>query len=55
MQIHFNKVLKSEYRQDGDKLAYMVGLDIARNEEDKNSVYRVDYTDRRGNTSILEM
>ncbi|MGB5505843.1 MAG: TonB-dependent receptor [Sulfurovum sp.] len=40
---------KSEYRQDGERLAYMVGLDIARNEEDKNSVYRVDYTDRRGN------
>ena len=41
---------KSEYRKDGDKLAYMVGLDIARNEEDKNSKYRVDYTDRRGNS-----
>ncbi len=37
---------KSEYRMDGDKLAYMVGLDIARNEEDKNSKYRVDYTGR---------
>jgi len=40
---------KSEYRQDSDKLAYMVGLDIARNDEDKNSKYRVDYRDRRGN------
>ena len=43
------KGLKSEYRMDGDKLAYMVGLDLARNQEDKNSKYRVDYTDRRGN------
>ena len=41
---------KSEYRQDGDRLAYMVGLDVARNDEDKNSKYRVDYTDRRGNS-----
>lgn len=40
--------IKSEYRKDGDKLAYMVGLDIARNEEDKSSAYRVDYTDRKG-------
>ena len=40
---------KSEYRQDGDKIAYMVGLDIARNDEDKDSQYRVDYTDRRDN------
>ena len=38
--------LKSEYRMDSDKLAYMVGLDLARNEEDKNSIYRVDYTGR---------
>ena len=38
--------LKSEYRMDGEKLAYMVGLDIARNEEDRNSKYRVDYTGR---------
>jgi iron complex outermembrane receptor protein len=38
--------LKSEYRMDSDKLAYMVGLDLARNEEDKNSKYRVDYTGR---------
>lgn len=45
--------LKSEYRQDGDTLAYMVGLDIARNEEDKNSKYRVDYTDRRGNAFLI--
>ena len=41
---------KSEYRQDGDKLAYMLGLDVARNDEDKNSKYRVDYTDRRDNS-----
>ena len=39
---------KSEYRKDGDKLAYMVGLDIARNEEDKNSKYRVNYTSGTG-------
>lgn len=38
--------LKSEYRMDGEKLAYMVGLDIARNEEDRNNKYRVDYTGR---------
>jgi len=35
------KGLKSEYKQDSDKLAYMLGLDIARNEEDKNSVGRI--------------
>jgi len=45
--------LKSEYRQDGDQLAYMAGIDIARNDEDKNSVYRVDYTDRRGNEFFI--
>ena len=44
---------KSEYRQDGDSLAYMVGLDIARNDEDKNSKYRVDYTDRRRNSYVI--
>lgn len=38
--------LKSEYRVDGDTIASMLGLSIARNEEDKNSVYRVDYTSR---------
>lgn len=43
------KGFKSEYRKDDEKLAFMVGLDIARNDEDKNSQYRVDYTDRRGN------
>lgn len=47
------KGFKSEYRMDGDKLAYMVGIDIARNEEDKNSKYRVDYTDRRGNEFFI--
>jgi iron complex outermembrane receptor protein len=36
--------IKSEYRIDGQKLAGMIGLDIARNEEDKNSKYRVVYT-----------
>lgn len=45
--------LKAEYRKDGDKLAYMVGLDIARNEEDKNSVYRVDYNDSRGGQHFI--
>ena len=38
--------LKSEYRMDGDKLAYMIGLDIAKNEEDRNRKYRVNYTGR---------
>ena len=38
--------VKSEYRMDGDTLAYMVGLDVARNEEDRNNKYRVDYTGR---------
>ncbi len=43
---------KSEYRMDGDKLAYMLGVDIARNEEDRNSKYRVDYnTTSRGVTT----
>lgn len=37
---------------DGDKLAYMLGVDIARNEEDRNSKYRVDYnTTSRGVTT----
>ncbi len=35
--------LKSEYRIDGQDLAGMIGLDIARNEEKKNTVYIVDY------------
>ena len=38
--------LKSEYRLNGKSLAGMIGLDIARNEEEKNSKYRVDYTSR---------
>ncbi|MEN8304035.1 MAG: TonB-dependent receptor [Campylobacterota bacterium] len=38
--------LKSEYRLDGTKIASMLGLDLARNEEDRNTKYRVDYTDR---------
>jgi len=45
--------LKSEYRMDGETLAYMVGLDLARNEEDKNSKYRVDYTDRKRNEFFI--
>jgi len=40
------KGLKSEYRLDGDTIASMIGIDIARNDEEKNSVYRVDYTSR---------
>ncbi|MEA3373422.1 MAG: TonB-dependent receptor [Campylobacterota bacterium] len=40
--------IKSELRNDSEVLATMIGLDLANNEEDKNSVYRVDYTDRRG-------
>lgn len=40
------KGIKSEYRIDGDRLASMIGIDISRNEEDKNSIYRVDYTSR---------
>jgi len=47
--------LKSEYRMDGDKLAYMLGIDIARNDSDQNSKYRVDYADRRGSHTIGEM
>lgn len=47
--------LKSEYRKDGEKLAYMIGLDIARNGEDKNSKYRVNYEDRRGSHVIGEL
>lgn len=38
--------LKSEYRLDGKTLASMIALDIARNEEDKNNKYRVNYTGR---------
>ena len=34
--------LKSEYRIDGDKLASMIGIDIAKNEEDKNTKDRVN-------------
>lgn len=40
------KGIKSEYRVDGDILATMIGLDLARNTEDKNSVYKVDYRSR---------
>ncbi len=36
--------LKSEFRTEGDIIASMIGVDIARNEEEKNSVYRVEYT-----------
>ena len=35
--------LKSEYRKDGDNLAYMVGLDIARNDQDELDVGRIDF------------
>ncbi len=38
--------LKSEYRMNGTTIASMLGVDLARNEEDKNSKYRVNYTDR---------
>ncbi len=40
--------LKSEYRISGTTIASMLGVDIARNEEDKNNKYRVDYTGRDG-------
>lgn len=36
--------LKSEFRKSYESIAYMIGLDLARNEEDKDSQYRVDYT-----------
>lgn len=39
--------LKSEYRLKGKTVAGMLGLDIARNEENKDSKYRVDYTETR--------
>ena len=39
--------LKSEYRMEGDVLAGMIGIDIADNEEDKNSKYIVDYNTSR--------
>ena len=39
------KGFKAEYRMDGDKTASMIGIDIARNDEDKDSKYRVDYYD----------
>jgi iron complex outermembrane recepter protein len=35
--------LKSEYRQNTQKSAGMLGLDIARNKEDKKTTYRVPY------------
>ena len=37
---------KSEYRKNNDDIASMLGIDIARNDEDKNNKYRVDYTSR---------
>ncbi|MDC0932874.1 TonB-dependent receptor [Arcobacteraceae bacterium] len=40
------KGLKSEFRKNGDKIASMFGIDLARNDEEKNSEYRVDYTSR---------
>lgn len=40
------KGLKSEYRLEGDTIASMIGIDLARNDEEKNSEYRVDYTSR---------
>jgi len=36
--------LKSEYRLEGGNFAGMLGVDIARNKEDKNSKYRVNYS-----------
>ncbi len=44
--------VKSEYRADGEKIAYMLGVDIARNKEFKNTKYRIDYTDRSGTYNI---
>lgn len=38
--------LKSEYRISGTTIASMLGIDLARNEEDKNNKYRVNYTGR---------
>jgi len=38
--------LKSEYRMGGIRIASMLGVDIARNKEEGNTEYRVDYTDR---------
>ncbi|WP_455756182.1 TonB-dependent receptor [Sulfurimonas sp.] len=38
--------LKSEYRMDDETLASMIAIDIARNKENKNSKYRVNYTSR---------
>ena len=39
--------VKSEYRMKGELLAGMLGLDIARNKEDQNSKYRVNFRDTR--------
>ena len=38
--------VKSEYRTDGTTIASMLGISIARNKEDKNNKYRVNYTGR---------
>jgi len=38
--------LKSEYRMDGETLASMIAIDIARNKENKDSKYRVNYSSR---------
>jgi iron complex outermembrane recepter protein len=43
---------KSEYRLEGKKIAGMLGLDIARNEEDKKSTYRVNYSSGWSSGSI---
>ncbi|MBU1658859.1 TonB-dependent receptor [bacterium] len=37
--------LKSEFRRDGEEVASMLGVDIARNNENKNTKYRVDVQD----------
>lgn len=34
---------KSEYRLNGDSIASMIGVDIARNEEKRHSIYLIDY------------
>ncbi|MBN2816202.1 MAG: TonB-dependent receptor [Campylobacterales bacterium] len=43
---------KSEYRLDGKSSAGMLGVDIARNEEDKKSTYRVNYSSGWTSSSI---
>ncbi len=44
--------IKSEYRADGETIAYMLGIDIARNKEFKNTKYRVDYVSRYATYNI---